>query len=329
MSDNKPRRLGRGLEALLGSAPTIPAPNASPAAQTAANQAPNPAPIPTSPSGRLAIARIRANPYQPRKTFRPEELAELEASLKINGLLQPITVRPAPNGDGYELVAGERRLRAATRLGWTEIAANIKELDDRTLLTLALVENLQRADLNPMEEAEGYQQLMDDFGLTQAEVAEAVGKERPTVANLLRLITLPTGVQTLVRNGALSLGHAKVLLGVRDERLLISLAKRATEEGISVREIERLAKESATRPGTTSTTSSTKPTAGTSAAAAGTGGAAGAALRKINDDLRRKLQTDVQVVQTGTDKGEIRIAFYSNDDLDRVLELILGSTRSY
>jgi ParB family transcriptional regulator, chromosome partitioning protein len=308
----KPRRLGRGLEALLGSAPTLTPPSAT-----------RDASAPRPDSGRLPIASIRPNPYQPRKTFKPEELAELEASLKANGLLQPVTVRPAPNGEGYELVAGERRFRAATRLGWTEIPALIKELDDKTLLTLALVENLQRADLNPMEEAEGYQQLMEDFGLTQAEVAEAVGKDRSTVANLLRLLTLPGGVQTLVRNTTLSLGHAKALLTVRDERQLIVLAKRTVEEGLSVREVERAARE---QPSSRSAQGTKRDTAKPTAPAAVAGTAA--ELKRVADDLRRRLQTDVQVAQTAADRGEIRIVFYGADDLERVLELILGTGRS-
>lgn len=341
MSGNPPRRLGRGLEALIGGAPTVPPPSAArdaagtPSRDATGDTARGPAAPANAAAesgvGRLPIASIRPNPYQPRKTFRPEELAELEASLKTNGLLQPVTVRPASSGTGYELVAGERRFRAATRLGWTDIPAIIKQLDDRTLLTLALVENLQRADLNPIEEAEGYRQLMDDFGLTQAEVAEAVGKERSTVANLLRLLALPGGVQTLVRNGTLSLGHAKALLTVRDERQLIGLARKAVDEGWSVREVEREAREQpsarggkpakAGRPATGTSGTTTAPAAGSAAGAA-------AELRRASDDLRRRLQTDVQVTATGSDRGEIRITFYGSDDLERVLELILGPGRS-
>lgn len=311
----KPRRLGRGLEALLGSAPTL-TPPTPPASRDSD--------APRSGTGTLPIASIRPNPYQPRKTFKPEELAELEASLKANGLLQPVTVRPAPSGLGYELVAGERRFRAATRLGWTEIPAIIKVLDDKTLLTLALVENLQRADLNPMEEAEGYQQLMDDFGLTQAEVAEAVGKDRSTVANLLRLLSLPGGVQTLVRNGTLSLGHAKALLTVRDERQLLALARRTVDDGLSVREVERVAREQPSSRAAQAPRRDTPKPAPPGPRAAGTV----AELKRVADDLRRKLQTDVQVSQTAADRGEIRIVFYGADDLDRVLELILGPGRS-
>lgn len=329
MTEQK-RRLGRGLEALLGSAPTITPPPADVAAPAAPAAAPPTAGAAAGGAPRLPIARIRANPYQPRKTFRPEELAELEASLKASGLLQPITVRPAPDGNGYELVAGERRLRAATRLGWTEIPALIKDLDDKTLLTLALVENLQRADLNPIEEAVGYQQLLDDFGLTQAEVAEAVGKDRSTVANLLRLLALPSGVQALVRDGALALGHAKALLTVRDERQLIALARRAVDEGLSVREVERAAREEPSARKGRAAPAAGKPASRSAASAKpSTPSATSAELRAVSDALRRRLQTDVHVARTGPDdRGEIRITFYGPDDLERVLELILGDARS-
>ncbi|HEX8025218.1 MAG TPA: ParB/RepB/Spo0J family partition protein [Candidatus Limnocylindrales bacterium] len=176
MSTEKPRRLGRGLEALL-------------ATKTAATGTAQPQD--RSALQRVPIAQIRPNPYQPRKHFRPEDLADLESSLRASGLLQPITVRSAADGTGYELIAGERRLRAATRLGWPDIPAVIKDIDDRTLLTLALVENLQRSDLNPIEEAEGYQRLIEEFSLTQQQVAEVIGKDRSTVANLLRILQLP------------------------------------------------------------------------------------------------------------------------------------------
>src|SRR5690242_4332461 len=172
MSTEKPRRLGRGLEALLATRPNA---NATDAAARQALQ-------------RIAVARIHANPYQPRTEFKPNELAELEASLKANGLLQPIVVRPRPNGDGFELIAGERRLRAATKIGWEDIPAVVRDIDDQMLLTLALVENLQRSNLNPIEEALGYQRLISDFTLTQQQIADLVGKDRTTVANILRQI---------------------------------------------------------------------------------------------------------------------------------------------
>src|SRR4051812_44185900 len=178
MKPERPR-LGKGLGALLGSA-TEPAP----------------ADAPASDLQRIPVARIRANPFQPRRDFDPTELAELEASIKASGLLQPISVRR--RGDAFELVAGERRLRAATNLGWTEIAAVVREFDDRTMLVLALVENLQRANLNTIEEARGYRRLLDEFQLTQQQIADAVGKDRTTVTNLLRVLSLPEPIQQMV-----------------------------------------------------------------------------------------------------------------------------------
>jgi len=137
------------------------------------------------------VSQIARNPFQPRKEFKAEELSELQESLNASGLLQPITVRRRPGKDGFELIAGERRLRAASKLGWKEIPAIIKEIDDKAILTLALIENLQRADLNPVEEGEGYYRLSHDFGMTQQQIAETVGKDRTTVANMLRVLQLP------------------------------------------------------------------------------------------------------------------------------------------
>src|SRR5690606_23124587 len=176
------------------------------------------------------------NPYQPRREFPIEQLQELEASIRESGLLQPLVVRPAgrtaPTGAEWELVAGERRLRAVRRLGWTEVPVVVREMDDRTLLVLAIVENVQRADLSPLEEAEGYRQLIEEFGYTQKEVAESVGRERSTIANLLRLLNLPASVQRLVNQGSLSMGHARALLGIGDERRIADLARKAAEDGL-------------------------------------------------------------------------------------------------
>src|SRR3954470_1645243 len=191
-TEKTPRRLGRGLEALLGSTTGLA----------------------SSDNGALKsipIGQITRNPFQPRQEFNSEELTELQESIRASGLLQPITVRRRTGRDGFELIAGERRLRAAKSLGWKEIPAIIKEIDDRTLLTLALVENLQRADLNPIEEGEGYRQLAQEFSLTQQQIAETVGKDRTTIANVLRLLQLPDAVRSLLQEGQLSMGHAKVL----------------------------------------------------------------------------------------------------------------------
>ncbi|HEY0777540.1 MAG TPA: ParB/RepB/Spo0J family partition protein [Gemmatirosa sp.] len=282
-----PRRLGRGLEALLAS-----------------RVAAEPTSEERSALRTIPIAEIRPNPYQPRQSFRAEELAELEASLRATGLLQPVTVRPVTDGSGYELVAGERRLRAATNIGWTEIPAVVKPIDDRTLLTLALVENLQRADLDALEEAEGYQRLLDEFGLTQQQVAEVVGKDRSTVASTLRLLALPPSVRRMVQERELTAGHARALLALGDERPMADLAREAVVNGWSVREVERRVRALVERPA--------RP-------ASATGDVRPAEVRRTEDHLRRHFATDVAIRLTGEEKGEIRIAFYSADDFERLL----------
>ncbi len=302
---DKPRRLGRGLEALIGAA-SGPGQTPTPTAVSAATVA-------ESPLRQIALDRIRPNPFQPRKEFREEDLTQLQSSLAATGLLQPITVRQA--GDHFELIAGERRLRAATRLGWTEIPAIVKDYDDKALLTLALVENLQRADLNPIEEAEGYSRLVSEFDLTQQEVATIVGKDRSTVANSLRLLNLPAIIRTMVQEGHLTVGHARALLAITSERVMVDLAREAVAKNLSVRDVERRVKQAttSTRP------PSTKP-------AGATDSARGAEIRRVTDRLRRRLQTDVAVDIDEKDRGQLRITFYSADDLNRLIELITGHT---
>ena len=304
MATEKPRRLGRGLEALL-TAKAPPSQPSEPSAHVA----------PASGLQQIAIKHVRPNPSQPRKTFDETELAELSASLKENGLLQPITVRPAADGHGYELIAGERRLRAATHLGWAEIPAVVKDVDDRTLLTLALVENLQRANLNPIEEAEGYQRLIAEFALSQQQVAEYVGKDRSTVANMLRLLKLPASVRRMVQEGQLTLGHARALLAFEHEAQIVELARAVVARGLSVRDVERRARasEAGTRKADTRERRQEPK--------------AGAQTRLVEDQLRRRLQTDVRLLMRGADRGTIEITFYSTDDLERVLDLVLADTR--
>ena len=311
MSNEKGRRLGRGLEALIARAPTrapiihapVAEPNATPTAVADAARVPYRV---------LPLTRIRPNPLQPRKEFREEDLADLEASLRVSGLLQPITVRPAPRGaEGFELIAGERRFRAAQRLGWTEIPAVVRDVDDQTLLSLAMVENLQRADLNPIEEAEGYDQLIREFSLTQQEVADIVGKDRSTVANTLRLLALPASVRRLVWDGALTVGHARALLGLGEPNAMADLARDVVANGLSVRDVEQRVRQNS------------GPKKGKSSSPSASG--ASAEVRHIEDRLRRRLGTDVRIVQAGkSPKGELRIPFYTHEDFERVLELILG-----
>ncbi|MDB4911053.1 MAG: parB-like partition protein [Gemmatimonadetes bacterium] len=301
MPTEKPRRLGKGLDALL--AARVSTPPVAVAQDSGESLRP------------LAIDQIRPNPFQPRKEFRPEDLAELEASLRSNGLLQAITVRPAADGRGFELIAGERRLRAATRLGWKEIPAVIKEIDDRALLTLALVENLQRADLNPIEEGEGYQRLIADFALTQQEVADIVGKDRSTIANMLRLLNLPVAIRTMVRDGHLTVGHARALLAVSNERDMLELAREIVAKGLTVRDVEQRTRAAApTSSARTARQKSGERPSGLNAE-----------LKRLQDELRRHLQTDVTITVGDHERGKIEIAFYSSDDLDRVLDLVLAS----
>jgi ParB family chromosome partitioning protein len=217
-----------------------------------------------------------------------------------------VTVRDAAGG-GYELIAGERRLRAAERLGWAEIPAVVKAVDDQTLLTLALVENLQRADLNALEEAEGYQRLVDEFELTQQQVADFVGRDRTTVTSTLRLLNLPASVRRMVQDRELSAGHGRALLALREERDMAELAREAVAKGWSVREVERRVRELVERPPrVTDATRDARP----------------AEVRRTEDHLRRHFATDVDIRLRGQQKGEIRIAFYSSDDFERLLDVL-------
>ena len=286
------RRLGRGLEALLG-----------PTREQAERE---------GSLVELAVADIRPNPYQPRRDADPVALEELKASIRRAGLLQPVVVRAAraEGGGGYELIAGERRLRACQALGWERIPAVRREVDDRTVLTLALIENLQRDDLSPVDEARGYDRLIAEFNLTQQDVAEAVGRDRSTVANALRLLRLPGAVLGLLHEGRLSVGHARALLGLEDPGAATALAKEAVDLGLSVRDVEdrvRGGRAPVRRPRLKK----------------GLGQAP--EVRRIEDALRRRLGTDVRVTLRSKGKGHIHVGFYSNDDLARLLELMLGS----
>ncbi|MEW5928719.1 MAG: ParB/RepB/Spo0J family partition protein [Gemmatimonadota bacterium] len=296
----KPARLGKGLGALLGE--YLPPEGAQPS-QDGIRVVP--------------IARIAPNPFQPRREFAPEQLAELEASIRENGLLQPLVVRPrtatTPDGADWELIAGERRWRAIRRLEWTEVPVVVKEIDDRAMLVLAIVENIQRAELSPLDEATGYQKLIEDFGFTQQEVAESVGKDRSTVANLLRLLQLPASVQGMVNRGELSMGHARAILGLPGEREMADLAREAAEQGLSVRVVEERVR---TRRGAP---------AAAQAAPREAERAADPHVRHLEEELQRALGTAVKIRVGGGRSGRIEIPFYNADDFDRVLELLLGA----
>lgn len=284
------RRLGRGLEALLG-----------PTREDAERD---------GNLTELPIAEIRPNPYQPRQDVDPAALEELKSSIRQVGLMQPVVVRTAPSGTGgYELIAGERRLRACQGLGWEKIPAVKRDVDDRTVLTLALIENLQRDDLSPVDEARGYERLIAEFSLTQQEVADAVGRDRSTVANALRLLKLPDAVLAMLHANQLTVGHARALLGLDDPRVVTNLAREAVAQGLSVREVEdrvRGGRMPERRPRLKK----------------GMGPAP--EVRRVEDALRRRLGTDVRVSLRAKGKGQLHIAFYSNEDLARLLDLILG-----
>lgn len=288
------RRLGRGLEALLG-----PVSREQAEAQGALRE--------------LPVAQVKPNPFQPRRSFDETALAELAASIKASGLLQPLVVRA--NGGTYELIAGERRWRAVQQLGWATVPVVVKEADDRALLTLALIENLQRDDLTPIDEATGYQRLMEEFTLPQAEVARLVGKDRSTVSNSLRLLKLPPEVQTMLEQRELTEGHARALLALADAQEIVRLAREVAEQGWSVRETEARVRGETLQPGPRGRVKRARPPART----------ATAEIRRVEDALRQRLGTDVRVTARRKGRGFVTLSYYSNDDLARLLELIFGA----
>lgn len=300
MSAPRKDRLGRGLGALLGDY------------------------MEPDPDGgevrRVPLDTIVPNPLQPRQDFAEEELQELAASIQANGLLQPLVVRPSRvGGRRFELVAGERRLRAVRTLGWDDAPVLVRDVDDETLLVLALVENLQREALGPLEEAEGYRTLADEFGMTQAEIAEAVGKSRSAVANLLRLLGLPPSIRKLLQEGALSQGHARALLTLEDTIQASELARRAAGEGWSVREVERRvsrARKSPEEPG------------GGSPQGRGRGETRDPVVRALEETLRETLATKVKIRGIARGKGMIEVPFHGPEDFERIFALIAGREAS-
>ena len=257
----------------------------------------------------VPVAGIAPNPFQPRREFSEEELADLVSSIRENGLLQPIVVRPAPGSSGkWQLVAGERRWRAITRLGWNEVPAVVKEVDDRTLLILAMVENIQRSQLSALEEAEGYKRLADEFSLTQQQIAEVMGRDRSTIANAMRLLTLPISVRQLLAAGRLTAGHARALLGLGNERQMAELGREAAEEGWSVRELE--ARVQRVRP--VKAASPRKETA------------RDVNERLLEEELQQVFGTQVRIRKGRGMKGRIEIPFLGADDFERVFELLVG-----
>ena len=282
-------------------------PVAPPAAATPAPVASAPVQAADSAGPRsVPIELVQRNPQQPRKHFDEAELNDLASSIKTHGILQPILVRPIADGK-YEIVAGERRWRAAQRAGLHTIPAVIRELNEVEVLEIAIVENVQRTDLNPIEEAQGFQALIDRFGRTQEEIAEAVGKSRPHIANMLRLLKLPEDLQEMVRDGRLSAGHARAILTAPDPR---GLAQRAISEGLNVREVERIAQQAKDEKH--------GPRASVAAAEAKS-----ADTRALEQSLSNALGLEVTITEKGTG-GELKVAYKTLEQLDDVIRRLRG-----
>ena len=255
----------------------------------------------------LNLSEIRPNPYQPRTVFKPEELKALADSIKEQGVLQPVLVVKSKSG-GYELVSGERRLRAAQSLGWRNIPAVIKEsATAKEMAEWAIIENVQRDDLNPLEEARAYKRLVDEFQMTQEDVAQKVGRERSSVANSLRLLKLPKEVQGLLERGELQMGHAKALLSLDSAEAQKSLGQKAAAEGWSVRAVEKAGQQHADDMG--------------GARRKATRRGANVEMAAIEEKMRRKLGTKVKLLPAGKG-GRIEISYFSAEELERLIDLL-------
>lgn len=253
----------------------------------------------------LRTSEIEPNRDQPRKHFSTESISALADSIREHGILQPILVRPLKSG-GYQIVAGERRWRAARMLGLDEVTVNIKELSDAETMQIAIIENLQRENLNPVEEAAGYNELIENYGMTQEQVGKMVGKSRSAVANAVRLLSLPQRVLKMLENGELSSGHAKALLGFEDEEMMIAIANRAADGGMTVRQVEKLAQKSTTEISTTPTEDKKIDNYFTEMEIS------------LKERLGRKVKVDY-----GKNKGVLILEFYDKDDLAAIAEKLV------
>lgn len=289
--DKQRKALGRGLSALLPQRPAAAAPQPAPEPATSALQA-----------ATLSIGDIHPNPLQPRSVFDPARLEELASSIETHGILQPLLVRR--QGSAYELIAGERRLRAAKLAGLTEVPAIIQDYADERILEVALIENIQREDLNPMETAHALERLHTEMNLSHEEIAARTGKDRTTITNMIRLLRLPREVQLLVAERRLSMGHARAILGLTTPELQTQLAEKAAAQGFSVRQVERLVKK-VNEP----REPSDKPLQDPNIKAAVT-------------ELESILGTRVRIVEKSDERGRIEIEYYSQSELQRLYEWI-------
>jgi ParB family transcriptional regulator, chromosome partitioning protein len=300
-ADDKPRKaLGKGLSALL--------PGRGQPGLTSAAAAPAPATTAAKPST-LPLGLIQPNPMQPRTSFNSDGLEELAASIRANGIIQPIIVRRM--GDSYQIVAGERRWRAARIAELEEVPVVVQDVADRAMLEVALIENIQREDLNPIETAHAFERLGRDLGLSQEEIGRRTGKDRTSIANIVRLLKLPKEVQLLVAERRLSMGHARAILGLATADEQIQLAEKPVALGLSVRQVETQVQEMTADRG--------KPPAGSRKEPAQDPN-----VRAAADELERALGTRVRIVELSEQRGRIEIDYYSQTDLDRLYQQIVG-----
>jgi ParB family chromosome partitioning protein len=284
----KQPRLARGLNALLGDAATAPAGGIN----------------------KLGVEKIANNPYQPRKQFDPEELAALATSIKNHGVLQPLVVRAVP--DGYQLIAGERRLRAAKEAGLTEVPVHVVAFDDQKVFEAALVENIQRSDLNPIEKAQGFKDYLDRYGMTHDQLGARLGFDRTAISTLLSLLHLPPEIQVAIRDGQLTTGHAKVLKTVHDPAQQVAFAKEAIMKNLSVHALDVLVKQHKNAPAAPAPAEPMRrePVEKT------------AHVKGLEDDLRQRLAVKIEIKVKAKDKGQIVIGFDSNDDFERIIQAL-------
>ncbi|MEA2064446.1 MAG: ParB/RepB/Spo0J family partition protein [Gemmatimonadota bacterium] len=289
------RRLGKGLEALIGEADT------SVISRAVVEGIP-----PRQERDEVPVDKISPNRFQPRRVMDPEAITELAASIEAQGLIQPVVVNDS--GDGaYELISGERRLRAVKRLKWKKVPAIVRTVSEPELLEITMVENLQREDLNPIEEAAGYRGLNERFNLTQAEIAGRVGKDRATVANTMRLLRLPEVIRQEVAAGNLSAGHARQLLALEDQADQVALARKVIDQDISVRRLEKIVRQEKNkgRDGNSDSGKNEPP----------------ALILELEDRLRKQLGTQVRIRERQKGRGRIEIEFYSYEEFERLMEM--------
>lgn len=296
--ENPRKALGKGLSSLLPSRPVATPVAVAPIAASA--------PVVDAPINKLPIHDIEPNPLQPRSVFDAARLSELSQSIRANGIIQPLIVRKV--GNQFHLIAGERRWRAAKLAGFTEVPVVVQELSDNRVLEVALIENIQREDLNPIEVATAFEKLAGDLGLSHEEIGQRTGKDRSTITNMLRLLRLPGDIQIMLAEKRLSMGHAKAILALPDEELQREVAEKAASQGMSVRQVEQLVqKMTQTRDAKKSAEPEIDPNVK-------------AAIR----ELENALGTKVRIIERAPGKGRIEIDYYSNDDLDRVYSIIVG-----